>query len=70
METTATGTGGRPAVTELHLVEAGLTPEVIVRFAALRAVYPVIEFVESRIDVDRLSFLKWRFATGRLHDRV
>jgi hypothetical protein len=70
MKATATRASSRPTVTSLQLAEREFTPEQITRLAALRAHYPLLEFVESRSDVDRLSFLKWRYATGRLHECV
>jgi hypothetical protein len=59
-----------PAVRELlieaHLQRSGFTPEQIARFKELRKRYPVIEFVQSQREYNRLAFVKWCFRTGRL----
>ena len=43
------------------LVQHGFTPEQIERLEALRAAYPITEFVTTRAELDRLNFLKWRW---------
>ena len=44
------------------LAQCGFAPEQIARLEALRSVYPVIEFVESNEQLQRLQFMKWRVA--------
>lgn len=41
------------------LEQLGFTPEQIARLDALRAAYPLIEFVSIQ-ECQRLAFLKWR----------
>lgn len=43
----------------VDLVVQGFTTEQIEHLCRLRAVYPVIEFVESKQELQRLIFLKW-----------
>jgi hypothetical protein len=50
------------------LASHGFTPEQIERLEALRAVYPVQEFVTSPREHGRLRFLKWMRANGRITD--
>ena len=50
-------------VLKASLAQAGFTPEQITRLEALRAAYPITEFVTSRAELDRLTFLKWRWQT-------
>lgn len=44
------------------LVVQGFTTEQIGHLCRLRAVYPVIEFVESEQELQRLIFLKWLYS--------
>jgi hypothetical protein len=50
------------AISRDDLMQLGFAPEQIERLEALRRVYPVIEFVDSNEQLQRLQFLKWRFA--------
>jgi hypothetical protein len=47
-----------------QLREAGFTSEQIERLTALKALYPVSEFVVSGTQLARLVFLKWLYANG------
>ena len=49
---------------ELTLSQAGFTPGQIAQLRALRDVYPMIEWVDSRHDWAMMLFLKWRYAAG------
>lgn len=48
------------AITVAELQRLDFTPEQIARLEALRAAYPVLEFVSSA-EWRRLVFLKWRY---------
>ena len=63
MESTA-----QALTTAADLTAQGLTPAQIAHLRGLAADYPLIELVDSRYELDRLKFLKWRHATGRLDD--
>jgi hypothetical protein len=46
-------------ISAIDLAQLGCTPAQIARLEALRAAYPLIEFV-STAEWQRLVFLKWR----------
>ena len=46
----------------VELRNAGFTPAQIERLTALKALYPVCEYVVSRAQFERLAFLKWLYA--------
>jgi hypothetical protein len=52
------------------LARLGFAPEQIARLEALRDVYPVIEFVESNEQLQRLQFMKWRIARQQVRITV
>ena len=56
----------RTLITVDDLGTQGFSPEQIARLIAMRNDYPMVEAVGSRRELDRLRFLKWRYATGRL----
>lgn len=56
----------RTLITVDDLIAQGFTPEQIARLVALRNDYPLVEAVGSQRELDRLRFLKWRYATGHL----
>jgi hypothetical protein len=62
-----TDTANQPAPHET-LASHGFTPEQIERLEALRALYPVPEFVISPREHGRLRLLKWMRANGRIAD--
>jgi hypothetical protein len=43
---------------------AGFTLEQIERLTALKARYPVCEYVVSRAQLERLTFLRWLYASA------
>lgn len=49
----------RITVTRSDLLAEGFTPSQIEALEALRAVYPYIEFFDSRQEIHRLRFMKW-----------
>jgi hypothetical protein len=49
----------RQQTTTTDLAEAGFTGAQIERLETLRALYPLLEFVETA-EVRRLAFMKWR----------
>jgi hypothetical protein len=53
------------AITIEELRQAGFSPEQIERLQALRTAYPVLEYLDSRGQLNRLIFLRWCYATGR-----
>jgi hypothetical protein len=52
-------------ITVEDLRRAGFTAEQIERLQALRVAYPVVEYLDSRSQLNRLVFLRWCYATGR-----
>jgi hypothetical protein len=48
----------------VELREAGFTPEQIEQLTALKALYPVREYVVSGTQLARLVFYKWLYANG------
>jgi hypothetical protein len=57
-------TGAFIGVAELKA--QGFTGEQITRLRQLRSEYPLREIVDSQQTLDRLRFLKWSYATGRV----
>lgn len=49
----------RTTVTRSDLLAEGFTVAEIDALEALRAVYPYVEFLESRQEIQRLRFMKW-----------
>lgn len=60
IETTA-----RPEVTTADLEALGFNDEQITKLEALRADYPLIEFVESNQQLNQLRFLRWLHSQDR-----
>jgi hypothetical protein len=56
------------AIDETHLQQAGFTVDEIVLLAKLRQNRPLLEELVSRRERYWLEFMKWCYATGRLHD--
>lgn len=56
----------RPLVTRVALEQRGFSPQQIARLEALATAYPLLEFLDSRAEWQRLTFLKWRYLTGRI----
>ena len=52
----------RTTLTRSDLLATGFTPAEVDAFEALRAAYPYIEFFDSRQELQRLRFLKWRLS--------
>lgn len=56
-------------VTSEKLLEAGFTTDQILQLETLRSYYPLIEFVDSSRQWNRLLLLRWLVAHGKLgHD--
>ncbi|MBX6752810.1 hypothetical protein [Thermorudis peleae] len=51
---------------ERELAQAGFTPEQIARLRELRDMYPYIEYMDSRKQWNRLRFVKWLYAEGKI----
>jgi hypothetical protein len=66
MKTTAQRPPSRSVPDEAQLADSGFTSEQIMRLTELRAVYPLLEYVDSTAVVNRLRFLKWRYSTGQI----
>lgn len=49
----------RTTVTRSDLLAEGFTVTEVDALEALRAVYPYVEFFESRQEIQRLRFMKW-----------
>ena len=49
----------RITLTRSDLLAAGFTVGEIDRLEALRAIYPYVEFLDSRQELERLRFMKW-----------
>jgi hypothetical protein len=47
-----------------ELRAAGFTPAQIERLTALKALYPLCEFVVAREQLERLAFIKWLHANS------
>ena len=62
MESTAHRPQIRSVLDEAQLADAGFTTDQIMRLTELRALYPLLEFVESPAAVNRLRFLRWRYS--------
>jgi hypothetical protein len=58
----------RNTVDETHLQQAGFTLDEIVRLARLRHSYPLLEELVTRHELQWLEFIKWCYATGRIHE--
>lgn len=56
----------RRVTTRDDLSAAGFTPEQIERLEQLRNHYPYIEFIDSRLQLEKLRFLRWLIETGRV----
>ncbi|MCS7050209.1 MAG: hypothetical protein NZL87_01185 [Thermomicrobium sp.] len=50
----------------LRLEQLGFTREEIARLCELRELYPYIEYMDSRKQVDRLRFVRWLYARGAI----
>lgn len=48
------------------LEQAGFTRDEIDRLRSLREMYPFIEYVDSRRQWERLSFVKWLYNQGQI----
>jgi len=60
-------TATNQVMTEARLRQSGFTSEQIARFKELRALYPLIELVRSRRELNELAFVKWRYMQGLVH---
>lgn len=56
------------APTRADLAKCGFTSEQITRLETLAQRYPVIEFLDSTTEWQRLVFLRWRLITQRTSD--
>ena len=59
-------TATNPAITETQLRRSGFTQDQIARFKELRSIYPLIELVRSRRELNELAFVRWRYHQGQL----
>jgi hypothetical protein len=53
-------------LSDVALEQAGFTREEIDRLRRLRDMYPFIEYVDSRRQWERLSFVKWLYTQGQI----
>jgi hypothetical protein len=51
--------------TTIDLAQLGFTPEQIKRLEALREAGPLLEFITTRAEWQRLVFLKWCYEHGQ-----
>lgn len=49
----------RVTTSRSDLLSAGFTPTQIEALENLRALYPYVEFLDSRQELERLRFMKW-----------
>jgi hypothetical protein len=51
--------------TTTSLAQQGFTDEQIRRLESLRDAYPILEFITTRAEWQRLAFLKWCYQHGQ-----
>lgn len=59
-------TSNPPIPTEEDLLREGFSTEQIQRYTELKDRYPLVEFVISCKEFNRLAFLRWYYRSGRL----